>query len=199
MVHLEGSQCHCHPVVHLTSLQQHTGYSSQSSLLCRLITHCHSQSILFHTPPAAPASPLSHLPCVRYLSHVLLPVLLQLIQFCPADCWHRALSWGPVPPAHPEADFYQKSKSCRKHLLLREAFPGQTAHHPPPLITSCGFCLHIFFSIPIICHMCTYKVPSTKPAGNKNSGFHVTEKAQSARHNSKHFGSHNHPIKQGRV
>lgn len=91
-VHLEGSQCHCHPVLCLTSLQQHTGYSSQSSL----ITHCHSHSI-FHTPPAAPASPLSHLPCVRSLSHMHLPVLLQLIQFCPTDCW-TVLSPGALCP-----------------------------------------------------------------------------------------------------
>lgn len=103
-------------------------------------------------------------PPMSALSHMHLPALLQLTQFCPTDCWHCALSWGPVPPAHPEADSHQKSKSCLKHLLLGEAFPGQSTHHPPSLITSCGFCLHIFLSIPIICHMCTYKALQNQQA-----------------------------------
>lgn len=167
------------PVVqpdHSLSLSQYIPHSSCSPCLASEPSPMCVLSEPHASPSSSPADPV--------LSHRLL---------------NRALSWGPVPPANPKADFNQKSKSCLKHLLLRKAFPGQSTHHPPSLITSCGSCLHIFLSIPIICHMCTYKISSTKTAGNKNSGLHVTEKTQSARHSSKHFSSHNHPIKQGRV
>lgn len=149
------------PKLHFTPPQEHTACSSQSSLSTYNLAEDLAIITVNPTPLMAPVSLLTQLLFVHYLSHIHIPVHLQLTQFFSTGCQHHALPCDPGSPEHPEDDSYLKPKFCLKNTCFSvRGFSGHSSHASPTIT-----CHQVGFLPAHILHY-TYYLPYEYLQGN---------------------------------